>query len=263
MKKRALVIIAFAAFLAATVAGKEREVSLPETVAGFTAAVESWDGAALSRSAEELERLSRRLPESFPAHYWLGAARFHQALYLIDAPDTGKQVDRALDGSEKALRQALELDESCGECFALLSAITGLRIGRNPLSGIWRGRRFQRQAGRALELSPENPRVHYLLGTNYYHAPERMGGKSRARKHFLKAAAFYEEERRKEAGELEPRWGYDTTLLFLGDLHREEGEREKAREFYLRALSANPANQKARMALEGLKNVPARESETR
>ncbi len=245
-------IMAAAVFLAASAGAEETADPLPEAVASFNEAYSGWDGDGFRRAAEQLRAAGERMPESVPAHYWHGVARFHHALYLLDGEQSGKKVRRALDAAEDALERSLELDEESGEPYALLSAITGLRIGLNPLSGVWRGSRFQSRADRALELSPENPRVHYLLGTNYYHAPRRMGGKEKAREHFLKAETLFEKERAAEAGPLQPRWGYDACLAFLGDIYREEGDREKAREYFRRTLAVNPNHRPARENLRKL-----------
>lgn len=250
MIMRTRLIIAAGVILAATARGETGGDPLPEAVALFTSAYAGWDGDGFRRAAENLEEAVRRQPGSFLPRYWLGAARFHQALCLRDDPASEEATERALDGAEEALEKALELDGSCGECFALLSVITGIRIGRNPLSGIWRGSRFKKQAEAALRLSPENPRVHYLVGTNYYHGPQRADSRDRARDHFLRAESLYEKELRTPADDLEPRWGYDSTLAFLGDILREAGDREKAREYYNRTLAVNPGNGRARQGLE-------------
>lgn len=245
-------ILAAAVFLAATAGAKETADPLREGVAAFDNAYSNWDGDGFRRAAEQLQAAGEREPGSFPAHYWHGVARFHLALHLLDGERPGREVRRALDAAEDALERALELDEESGESYALLSAITGLRIGLNPLSGAWRGSQFQRRADRALELSPENPRVHYLLGTNYYHAPRRMGGKEKARGHLLKAAALFEKERAAGSGPLQPRWGYDACLAFLGYIYREADEREKARDYYRQALAVNPDHGPAREKLREL-----------
>jgi len=250
MKK--LVLITAISLLLAAEAGGEEPPPLSEPVAEFRAAYSAWDGGGFRRAAERLAGAGEREPGSFPAHYWHGVARFHLALHLLDGERPGREVRRALDAAEEALERALELDEESGESYALLSAITGLRIGLNPLSGAWRGSRFQRRAERALELSPGNPRVHYLLGTNYYHAPQRMGGKEKAREHLLRAASLFEKERQTEAGPLQPRWGYDACLAFLGEVYLEEGDRQRARDYFRRTLAVNPEHGPAREKLREL-----------
>ncbi|MDP8235860.1 MAG: tetratricopeptide repeat protein [Candidatus Erginobacter occultus] len=253
MKKSVFIILTAAILCAAAAAAENPEDPLPAGVAAFTAAYAEWDGDGFRRAAEQLQAAGMNEPESFPAHYWHGVASFHFALFLLDLEDPGPEVDRALDSAEEALEKALELEEDCGECYALLSVITGLRIGRNPLSGIWRGSRFKKQAEAALRLSPDNPRVHYLIGTSHYHGPDRADSRERARDHFLKAKSLYERERRTPAGGIQPSWGYDSTLAFLGDIYREGGDREEAREYYDRTLVINPENGRAQRGLMELK----------
>ncbi len=247
-----ILIMAAAALIAAPAGAGEPADPLPAAVSAFNEAYSAWDGDGFRRAAERLADAGEREPESFPAHYWHGVAWFHFALFLLDLDDPGPEVGRALDAAEEALERALELDGESGESYALLSAITGLRIGLNPLSGAWRGSRFQRRAERALELSPGNPRVHYLLGTNYYHAPQRMGGKEKAREHLLRAASLFEKERQTEAGPLQPRWGYDACLAFLGEVYLEEGDRQRARDYFRRTLAVNPEHGPAREKLREL-----------
>lgn len=253
-KLAGFIIFTAAVFFAAAAAAENPEDPLPAGVSAFTAAYAGWDGDGFRRAAEQLQAAGMSQPESFPSHYWHGVARFHFALFLLDLENPGPEADRALDSAEEALEKAVELEEGCGECYALLSAITGMRIGLNPMSGIWRGSRFKRQAAKALELSPAGPRVHYLLGTNYYHAPKRMGGPEKAREHLLKAAPLFLQEREQEAGPLQPRWGYDSCLAFLGRIYLEEGDREQAREYFRRTLAVNPNHGPARKQLLELEN---------
>jgi tetratricopeptide (TPR) repeat protein len=253
-KLAGFITLAAAVVVAGAALAENPEDPLPAGVAAFTAAYAEWDGDGFRRAAEQLQAAGKNEPESFPAHYWHGVARFHFALFLLDLENPGPEADRALDAAEEALEKALELAEECGECYALLSAITGMRIGLNPLSGIWRGSRFKRQAEKAIDLSPDNPRVHYLLGSNYYHGPERLGGKEKARERFLAAESLFEQEREKEAGPLQPRWGYDSCLAFLGRIYLEEDDREKAGEYFRRTLAVNPSHGPTRKQLLELKN---------
>jgi len=254
LNRTVLIILAAAVFFAPAAAADEREDPLPAGVAAFTAAYAGWNGDGFRRAAEQLKAAGESDPELFAAQYWHGVARFHFALFLLDLEDPGPEAERALDAAEEALERALELDDGCGECYAILSGITGMRIGLNPLSGIWRGSRFKSQAERALELSPDDPRVHYLLGSNYYHGPDRLGGKEKARERFLAAEILFRKERETEAAPLQPRWGYDSCLAFLGELFLEDGDRTKARDYFRRTLAVNPNHGPARKRLQELEN---------
>ncbi|HOX03633.1 MAG TPA: tetratricopeptide repeat protein [Candidatus Paceibacterota bacterium] len=59
-----------------------------------------------------------------------------------------------------------------------------------------------------------------------------------------------EEEAKAPAGPLEPRWGYDTCLTFIGRTCEQLGEGAKAADYYRKALARHPADHLAKEGLD-------------
>jgi len=68
----------------------------------------------------------------------------------------------------------------------------------------------------------------------------------------LKAEKLFEAEAKTTAGPLDPRWGYDSCLTFLGRTYEVLGQPTEAVEYFRKALAMHPADHLAR---EGLKRA--------
>jgi len=104
----------------------------------------------------------------------------------------------------------------------------------------------------ALQKGPDNPRVQYLIGSGYYHAPGFLGDRKQALVHFLNAESLFAKEAAGGGDPLQPRWGRSTCLTFTGKLYQEAGERDKAMACYRKALEANPRDKLAQQYSAGL-----------
>jgi tetratricopeptide (TPR) repeat protein len=107
---------------------------------------------------------------------------------------------------------------------------------------------------KALELDPTNPRVHYLTGMSFWYAPEILGGKDKALSHLLKAEQLFLREASEEHHPLDPRWGQDLCLAFIGDIYRNKKNISTAREYYQKALALNPEDPVAKNGIQKLQN---------
>lgn len=229
----------------------EPAAELAAAVAFFHEAYAAWDGAGFGVAADRFDAVAERQPTSAAAHYWRGAALFHRCLYRLGT--TGGKADRALgrdlEAAETALAGAVALEPGNGEAHALLATVIGLRIAANPMTAIWRGPAVMNHKNRALALAPRSPRVQYLLGSSYYHAPAILGGREQSLKYFLAAVPLFEEERRQPAAAAAPRWGYNSCLAFIGRWYEDAGDKVAAADYYRQALAVNPRDG---LAKEGL-----------
>jgi tetratricopeptide (TPR) repeat protein len=228
---------------------------LASGVQAFNTAFEAWSYEGFVASAERFAAEARLAPASFPAFYWQGVATFHAAL-CAGASDGAADRRRAaarLREAGSAFESALRLKPDDAECHALMSSVIGMEIARHPASALWRGPRVLRHQRLALRNGPDNPRVHYLIGCGYYHAPSILGDRQQALAHFLKAEPFFDREAEEPADPLQPRWGRSSCLTFIGSLHEASGDRGKAEQYYRKALRANPHDRLAQQALAGKK----------
>jgi hypothetical protein len=225
--------------------------ALATGVVAFGAAFDAWSYEGFVAAAEAFSAEGQACQTSFPAFYWQGVAEFHAALWCQRQEGAGAR-DRAAERVRRAgvaLESALRLRPDDAECHALVSTLIGMQIADHPGSALWRGPRVVRHQRLALRYGPGNPRVHYLIGCNYYHAPAPLGDRQQALAHFLEAEPLFDREATTPADLLQPRWGRSSCLTFIGILHEESGDRAGADLYYRKALQANPRDQLAQEAL--------------
>lgn len=227
-------------------------------VTEFTAAYQAWDGARFAAAAELFRRATTNAPANATNFYWLGAAQFHRMLQLQTASGnrTNKTAARAaLDAAVDALTVAVKLDESHAESHALLGTLYGMKINGNLLRGARFGPRVARHQELALKHGKSNARVQYLLGMCQFHTANKPAEWQAALQTLLKAEKLFEAEAKTVAAPLDPRWGYDSCLTFLGRTYELLGQRKEAVDYFRKAVAMHPADH---LAKEGLARVAER-----
>jgi tetratricopeptide (TPR) repeat protein len=224
-------------------------------IAEFTAAYQAWDGQRFAAAAELFRQASANAPGSSTNFYWLGAAQFHRMLQLQTPPAslTNKlAAEAAMDSALAALGTAIKLDARHAESHALLGTLYGMKIDGNLVRGLRFGPKVQKHRKQAMELSADNPRVRYLLGTCQFYTAKKPAAQREALASFLAAEKLFTAEAQRAAGPLEPRWGRSTCLTFIGRTYELLGQRTEAADYFRQALALHPADH---MAKEGLVRV--------
>jgi tetratricopeptide (TPR) repeat protein len=224
-------------------------------VAEFNAAYRTWDGARFAAAAEWFRRSTTNAPTNVTNFYWLGAAQFHRLLQLQTAPahrTNDVAAKGALDAAVAALTVAVRLDERHAESHALLGTLYGMKIKGNLFRAARFGPRVARHQELALKLGASNPRVQYLLGMCQFHTAEKPAEWQAAQQTLRKAETLFAVEAKTTAAPLDPRWGYDSCLTFLGRTYELLGQRREAADYFRKALAMHPADH---LATEGLKRV--------
>jgi tetratricopeptide (TPR) repeat protein len=224
-------------------------------VTEFTAAYQAWDGARFAAAAESFRRATTNAPTNVTNFYWLGAAQFHRMLQLQNAPANGTNeaaANVALDAAVDALTLAVKLDDRHAESHALLGTLYGMKINGSLLRAARFGPRVAKQQDLALKQGASNPRVQYLLGMCQFHTAHKPAEWQAAQQTLLKAEKLFEAEAKTTAAPLDPRWGYDSCLTFLGRTYELLGQRKEAADYFRRALAMHPADH---LAKEGLKRT--------
>ncbi len=231
-----------------------QELSL-RGVKQFNAAYEAWDGTQFATAAELFRQATTNAPQNCTNFYWLGAAEFHRMLQLQHQPaarSNNLTANAAMEAAVAALEQAVKLNPADAESHALLGTLYGMKINGSLIRGAFLGPRVADHRKKALEFGAKNPRVQYLLGTCEFHTAKKAAAWQEALATFLKANELYDVEAGITAGPLEPRWGRDTCLTFIGRTYEKLADRTQAAEFYRKALAARPADH---LAKEGLARV--------
>ncbi len=244
-------------FLAA-VSGQVRAATNDLSAAGvveFTAAYRAWDGTRFAAAAELFRRGTTNAPTNVTNFCWLGAAQFHRMLQLQNSPGSSTNQNAAaaaLDAALAALLTAVKLDDRHAESHAFLGTLYGMKINGSLLRGIKFGPSAARHQELALKHGASNPRVQYLLGMCQFHTAKKPNDWKTALQSLQKAEKLFEAEAKTDAAPLDPRWGYDSCLTFIGRTYELVGQPKEAADYFRKALAMHPADH---LAKEGLKRV--------
>ena len=224
-------------------------------IAEFTNAYQAWDGARFVKAENLFQQACTNATATVTNYYWLGAAEFHRMLQLLGLPEckTNKlAAEAALDAAVDALTQAVKLDASHAESHALLGTLYGMKISENMLRAVWLGPRVQNEQELALATGAKNPRVQYLLGMSQFYTAIRNASRREALTNLLAAEKLFEAEAKTPAGPLDPRWGHDSCLTFVGSSYEKLGQPMEAEAYFRKALAMHPQDG---LAQAGLKRV--------
>lgn len=224
-------------------------------IAEFNAAYKAWDGARFASAAKLFRHATAAAPTNATSFYWLGVSEFHRLLWLKNSAGSAVKKadsDAALESSVAALLTVVKLDAHHAESHALLATLYGMKISGSLFQGMKYGPRITRHQEFSLKYGPANPRVYYLLGMCQFHTAQEPDEWQLASQTLLKAQKLFEAEAKVPAAPLDPRWGYDSCLTFLGLACEQLGQMEKSAEFFRSALRVRPED---RLATEGLKRV--------
>jgi len=224
-------------------------------IAEFTNAYRAWDGARFAAAVTLFQQACACPSATATNYYWLGAAQFHRMLELLGRPDRGTNRAAALGAltaAEEALTRAVKLAPNHAESHALLATIYGMQIGANLLRVVWLGPRLQKELKFALATGTNDARVQYLLGTSQFFEAGRTAARREALATLLTAEKLFDAEAQVPPGPLEPRWGHDSCLTFIGSCYEKLDEPAAAATYFRKALALHPEDG---LAQAGLKRV--------
>lgn len=219
-------------------------------------AINHWQADAFDQAAKLFNEAASTSDQDSRVYYWLGVTYYYKASYYLYArPQDRVEAEgkQAVNLGIEALKKAVHLAPDESETHALLGVLQGMMIQMNPWSALSAGPQVEQHRKQALHLNPDNPRVHYLTGLSLYMTPQLFGGsRDLALQHLLTAQTLFEKERTNSPEPLEPRWGYDMDLAFIGEIYYKQNQIKEAYRYYQKALLVNPHNLKALQGLEQL-----------
>lgn len=246
-----LAMAAAAAIPTASPSGDDRAKAIGAAKAELQAGINAWSGERLAKARDLFLGLAARSSRPDPLlSYYLALADYRLAVFHL-AANASAEADRYVAESQQYLQKAVEADPGFGEALALQGFMLGLEVGLHPDRAMDIGFRGLGLIDAGLEKAPDNPRVHLLKGLYLAYLPEAYGGGLKVSIPELeKAVELFAKD--KPADETRPDWGLDEALLGVGIAYQRQGDAAKAREFYNRALTANPANGYAQTLLKSL-----------
>jgi len=170
--------------------------------------------------------------------YYVALCDYRLATYYLTLTKMKEAEIYTMEG-QKYLEKAMEADSSFGESFALYATLLGFEIAINQERAMELGFRSYEYLAKALEKSPENPRINLLKGASILFTPEQFGGGADNAMEFLnKSVNLFEKESIKDP--IEPSWGKEEAYTFLGMAYKQKNELDNAKKFLKRALEINP-----------------------
>jgi tetratricopeptide (TPR) repeat protein len=246
---RALVIALLASILTVH-ANPASDAHLRAGIEKFTAAYRAWDADGFAEAAGEFRMATAADPHSARAYYWLGTARFHRMLQLRNQqPPQTDAANDAMEHAIEALETALTLAPDYSECHALLGTLFGMKIHGGLLRAIRYGPSVQNHQKQALRSGGNNPRVRYLLGTGLFHTAKDADGYREALDALLMAEKLFIAESGQAPEPFAPRWGLSTCRTFIGRTLVKLGDKDRAADYFRKALAEHPNDHIARAEL--------------
>ncbi len=236
-----LTALTAAAFVFASALVPARASADPAAIAAarrtLQEAVNAGRPEGLLKARAQFQALSAAEPGSAPLHYWVAVASWRVVPLLEDAQ---KAEMIARDGLAHC-EAALKLDPALAEALAMKGGLQGMSIRFNPASMMTLGPQSEANLGRALGMSPKNPRIHLLRGIGTLNKPAAFGGGAApALEMFKQAQALFAAD--SAADSVAPDWGRDDALLWAGRAAMKLEDYAAARGYFTAALEVNPAN---------------------
>lgn len=190
-------------FVLFTIASSAFASSYEETMKANIEKLYSLTSASeLQTLANHFERVGNAEPDEWLPEYY-AAYCFARSTFFDNM--NAKEKHQQLDKAQKIIDELLRNRTNESEIYALQALVFQLRI-----TDMSKGASYSGKASEAIavaeKLNAENPRVHYLRGSNTFHTPKFFGGGAdKARPHLEKAAQLFESTQAQN--ELMPTWG--------------------------------------------------------
>lgn len=139
------------------------------------------------------------------------------------------------DDCQERLESLVESKKFGAEAKALLSGVYGFKIAYSPLKGMFYGPKSSTLLEQAMEENPSSPIVLKLYASNQYFTPEMWGGnKDLALKAFEKSTENFGKN------DQEKSWMNLDNLAWIGMIYQEEGQLDKAKSTWEKAVEIEP-----------------------
>lgn len=189
----------------------------------------------VNRSIKKLDEIDAELEKSsLPiSKYWQAYTKYNKAIYFIS--------NRNNEESEKLTEEAIKLLENSSkssESYALLGTVLNFSIQfKSAITVGIVGSKAKKNFNKSIELEPKNLRGYLGLASLDYYTPEKYGGKKETEKYINKAL---EQPDQPINNPILPSWGRNLAYEIIIKFHIEKGDKEKAKEYYNKAIEKFP-----------------------
>lgn len=196
----------------------------------------TFNESVLLKARGLFERVVSSGSENYLANYYLGYTDYRLATYYRQKKDNTK-FRQFIESSEKILRALITDNHTDAESLSLLATVLGIQISLDQKLGPTLGQEAVKLISKALEISPENPRVLLHAGISKLNTPEFFGGsKEKALEYFNQSVNIFEESHKEEA----INWGQPDALAWQGIVNTRLDNYDSAISAFKRALQIEP-----------------------
>ncbi|MGC8595577.1 MAG: tetratricopeptide repeat protein [Candidatus Kryptoniota bacterium] len=202
----------------------------------------TWDKDKMLRGYAILNRACITSPGNKFAVYYTAYAAYRLIIYGMVTKQDGI-YDQFAHIADESTKRLTEKYTSWSEPYSLLAAIYGIEIAHNWLKGPILGPKSDQLLKEAISSDSTNPRAYLILGISKLNAPSLFGGSvDQAIEYFTKSIALYEREKsdKDRPNSLNPDWGYEDALAWLGLAYEKKGRLADALKVYEKALQSRP-----------------------
>ena len=133
------------------------------------------------------------------------------------------------------LNELMKLHPKSSELYAISASIMGLQMGFSPMKGMTLGKLSTEHINKAIELDKTNPLAWKQLGSSKFFTPQMFGGNIK-----MSIEAYENAIDLFEKKNLTKNWLYIDSFAWLGLAYEKNGNPDKAKTTYEKALSIEP-----------------------
>jgi hypothetical protein len=181
---------------------------LHEFVADLKASVDAFDSAKsmkeVAYASSQIELIAKKWNDEWVTNYY--ACYCLTVLSHFEKEESKR--DAYLDDAEMYINKAKEIYKSdYDEIYVLIAMVANARLSVDPVNRFKRYNSiFNENIDKAKSIQPNNPRIYYLQGNNFYYTPKMFGGGAKnAVSYFETAEMLYSDE--KNVDICKPYWG--------------------------------------------------------
>ena len=185
---------------------------------------------------KKLENRHKSFPDDIQLLFELTKVQYG-LLYTCLANKDKETYNAYVDITKENISKLLEYNEEWSEVHAVMAGIYSIKMGFNPMQGMFLGPKSESHIEKAIKYDENNPVAWVRKAGSKFFTPEMFGGSiTEAIKFYEKAVKLFEKDEKNTI----MNWEYLDALVWLGISYQKVNNKEKAIATFKKALSIEP-----------------------